>query len=105
MHTAGPWKVLRLPGAASWGVVPVDKRGKPRNGRDTEDVCQGENIADAYLIAAAPDLLAALQCARFHLAQARTDAVSAGGKNCEGAKFFDEPLRQAAEAIAKAKGR
>jgi hypothetical protein len=58
-HTPGPWKVFKLPGASMIGVVPVNARGRPRQGRETPDICQCEQEADARLIAAAPELLTA----------------------------------------------
>lgn len=61
-HTPGPWGILKA--GNQWAVAPVTAKGKPRDGRQTEDICMGSVLADnflanARLIAAAPDLLAA----------------------------------------------
>lgn len=97
-HTPGPWK---------W-----DARGdvSGRLGRDVAKCDFGdiedkylENLANARLIAAAPDLLAALeQIATFndHAANARLEATGSYSA-------FDEPgsVQIARAALAKAKGR
>lgn len=51
-----PWGVLNIPNATQCGVVPVNARGKPRNGRDTEDVAGVENREDAEFIVKACNL-------------------------------------------------
>jgi hypothetical protein len=63
-HTPGPWKVGTV--GDIWAATPVGKTGKPRHGRGTEDICQGSKYSanwkkDAALVAAAPDLLEALE--------------------------------------------
>lgn len=63
-HTPGPWGILKA--GNQWSVAPVTARGKPRDGRDTEDVCHGSQLTDnwqtdARLLAAAPEMLEALK--------------------------------------------
>lgn len=98
-HTPGPWKWwtsnsyrrLTAEGKQDGGVLSaVSKSGHA-------DVCVSE--ADAQLIAAAPDLLAAL----LVMTRAYVDLVNtgdAGRWNPEG----DQEVREARAAIAKATG-
>lgn len=55
--TPGRWGVLRIRGASDIAVIPVNRSGKPRDGRDTADICRCEREADAIGIAALPDLI------------------------------------------------
>lgn len=55
-YTPGPWKVLRGPDAIRPAVTAVD----PETGR-VMFVCKLATLADARLIAAAPELLEALK--------------------------------------------
>jgi len=59
----GPWGIFKV--GNIWAVTPVNGRGKPRNGRQTPDICQGSILdddfqANADLLKAAPTLYAAL---------------------------------------------
>lgn len=70
-HTPGPWKIIDLPNADSIGVVPVKRPAgvKSRNVDDIASVSKSSEHYDARsnarLIAAAPDLLAALKLAEW----------------------------------------
>lgn len=67
-HTPGPWKVLMVPSAPIAGIVPA-KKPKGVDPRSVEDICQislrtdYDNEANAKLIAASPNLLAACKLA------------------------------------------
>lgn len=74
-HTAGPWGILKLHGATCIGVLPVNGRGKPRHGRDTEDVAQCESEADARLIAAAPAYAVAWELVPHEIRERIFDAL------------------------------
>ena len=100
-HTPGPWK-LNTDGDTGMNdsgcildsighVIITDIYGTFKNGRTT-----GEAEANARLIAAAPDLLAALE----ELVQASYDSVN--GKQY--APYHVEELGRATVAIAKARG-
>lgn len=64
----------------------------------------GEAEANATLIAAAPDLLAACEAVLSELLMAQENAVNVAGEGSEEAKAFEPAIRQAQTAIAKAKG-
>ncbi len=66
-HTPGPWKIIDIPNADGMGIVPV-KRPEGVKPRDLEDIASVSKSAEHYdakanarLISAAPDLLAALK--------------------------------------------
>lgn len=48
------------------------------------------------------ELLAALRIALSALQMARENVAAIGGENCDEAKYFDEPIRAVAKAIARA---
>jgi hypothetical protein len=58
--TPGPWKYGKS--GNQFGVFPVDGKGRPLMGRQTEDICSGNQLGDydweanARLMSAAPDL-------------------------------------------------
>jgi hypothetical protein len=81
LHTPGPWKH-----DSTWGII---KHGK-------SEICalHSGNLANANLIAAAPDLLSALE---FLLA----DYIAINGENLTGSSV---PADKAREALRKAKG-
>jgi hypothetical protein len=97
-HTPAEWHVTKLAApehTPQFGVYADSQR----NGHLA--VVKGENAdADAKLIAAAPELLAALRRATNHLTMSR------GAFVCEGRTRFStdwkEALRQAEDAIQKA---
>jgi len=98
MHTPGPWKVNRKykmsveTCADGQGVNLIAECSDPDGFRSA-----GEDQANAILIAAAPELLAALENAANVLAGIATGDLKTIGK--------DSPaLVQARSAIAKAKG-
>jgi hypothetical protein len=89
-HTPGPWK--------SKNTVVFDPQGDTPEGHWQLAACQGPNgTANARLIAAAPDLLAALEGAAFHI-QTLTSAMSP-----EYQKGDQVVLRKARAAIVKAR--
>jgi hypothetical protein len=81
LHTPGPWKH-----DPTWGII---KHGK-------SEICalHSGNLANANLIASAPDLLSALE---FLLA----DYIAINGENLTGSSV---PADKAREALRKAKG-
>lgn len=61
-HTPGPWGAVAA--GNQFSIIPVNAKEAPRNGRKTDDIVSGSKLhddweANAALIAAAPDLLAA----------------------------------------------
>ena len=92
-HTPGPWYVKRqedLDPSGNGYVWAV--KGKPESDKHyVQNPAYANSEANARLIAAAPDLLAALQ-------EWTSMAVNSGLEGC------DEILEQAEAAIAKAEG-
>lgn len=94
-HTPGPWEAVGFTIEAECnGIVVADVRGPDRRARGKEwredmDYCQG----NARLIAAAPELLAALQLAEAFMAGFEGDELQEG---------MDGKLAAARAAIAKA---
>lgn len=84
-HTPGPWYSSRQSPDAIQGLVISEASGV--------NVAVTYNPKDARLIAAAPELLAALERARDHLIMSGTKCTDA-----------PEALAQARAAIAAAKG-
>ena len=93
-HTPGPWKVEDNP----WGGTPHVRSGRRRLLRllaeGNEEIA--ESVANARLIAAAPDLLAALEAVTTHLGELLIDLGP-----CEDDR---DVLDVARAAIAKARG-
>ena len=85
-HTPGPWVVGNVGEVVAGGITLADVYG------DEEQA-----DADAYLIAAAPDLLEA--CEMLAEAQRRADAGERDGFGC-----YVDAVDMARAAIAKAKG-
>lgn len=95
-HTLGPWKVYRSPDGSTIIGIGVNRPDDPDHGAGITDPRFGlwgsgtEREANARLIAAAPDLLAALK------------TLCAAYEACNGE---DHPAyKQARAAIAKAEG-
>ena len=84
LHTPAPWKH-----DATWGLI---KYGKT-------EICalHSGNIANAHLIAAAPDLLSTLEKLLACASRLDQSATHDGLQNCEA-------IAQAREALRKAKG-
>lgn len=103
-HTPAPWKVVEEPYKISVEcndsilseVYLTDETRSPEDEREAADERQSA-LANARLIAAAPDLLEALQRVADCLSKCLT-----GGE--VSAKLAGNGLVQAAEAIAKATG-
>ena len=99
-HTPGPWTCDehdKLNPDRAFGIVAEWKDGDEIGTQVVAEVCiaePGVAEADARLIAAAPDLLAAL-----------TALVNAPGINADDLPETDELLSAARAAIAKAEGR
>ncbi len=92
-HTPGPW--IDQPGTTSGRVVIAPEQGKVKRNVAS---CGGPNRdANARLIAAAPDLLAAL------IAMRERWELYSGGIGHAG-QTDDRLMRQADAAIAKARG-
>lgn len=119
-HTPGPWIIhdYRPEGFTKIEILgPVDSRSKHRHGRShivpmrgvTDPADEACMMADASLIAAAPDLLVVLKIAQDHLAQYRkyADYMSNEGKGPYiSTPFPPQRLDEMIEtAIAKAEGR
>ena len=91
-HTAGPWETMEMPGPQS-DIVCQAETGQ-RVCEFPYGLSDGEDAANARLIAAAPDLLEALERTLSWLA-------SYPGEACMSEKG---PYAQARAAIAKATG-
>lgn len=108
-HTPGPW-TARTAYGRHW--VEAGKGRKAVQVADVTDIEIGSGDVDtatteanARLMAACPELLAALVEARNALAMAQENVAAVGGPKCAEAKFFDGPLMAARAAIAKAQVR
>lgn len=88
-HTSGPWKAQQV----EYGFAITDQEGY--------EISPTRNISDARLIAAAPEMLAALEAV---LAVASQSAGIAGWHLNGDLAGWDELLPEVGEAIAKAKG-
>lgn len=69
-HTQGPWKVFTSKDTGIIEVSPSGKKSSPIiqwQGFDGNDRSYAENLANANLIAAAPDMLKALKEARISI--------------------------------------
>ena len=88
-HTAGPWKVQQM----GYGFAITDQEGY--------EISPTRNISDARLIAAAPEMLAALEAV---LAVASQSAGIAGWHLNGDLAGWGELLPEVGEAIVKAKG-
>ena len=89
-HTRGKWFERQVPGDQRRFTVLTDF------GSSTQSIChlyhrKGETEANAKLIAAAPDLLEALDELRISV-----------GNNSEFNRFIDDAYKKAVEAIKKA---
>lgn len=97
--TPGPWAVER--NKRTWGWVDVVGPslgvGGPTQATDLTLADEVKRIAEAHLIAAAPDLYAALQSTRKRL----YDAMTALGSSPD---FADAGCHEADAALAKARG-
>ena len=98
-HTPGPWKFGKeLTARSGEWLVSFDAGSKGRGIAIAETRAgSGNEEANAHLIAAAPQLLEALQTTAANL---RSWKAANGG----GIKTFDSWLEVVEEAIAKAKG-
>lgn len=100
-HTPGPWTDESGDGS-KWGVFDADGRAVALAQQIVSlraDVYQAERTANARLIAAAPDLLAA--CKSFVEYEKAMDS----GDHVGGMLAYSQFSREAREAIAKAEGR
>ena len=88
-HTSGPWKVQQV----EYGFAITDQEGY--------EISPTRNISDARLIAAAPEMLAALEAV---LAVASQSAGIAGWHLNGDLAGLGELLPEVGEAIVKAKG-
>lgn len=111
-HTAGPWKAHEDFGR-HW--ISAGKGKREVQIADVSDIEVGDGTgeidtdaattaANARLIAAAPDLLAACVKALNALSTAQADVIDCGGKGCEEARFFDEPIRTLRRTLARTRG-
>lgn len=99
-HTPGPWKVVNHPRVAH--VDSMRSVGHGANGMASIVWLTGGALAqeaNARLIAAAPDLLAALKAARAFVAQ------RAGWSGSHNDKVAEQVLVEVDAAIAKAEGK
>lgn len=103
-HTPGPWHVARglygdEDGCTVWGPKG-DEGGSPK-------VCNVDGVyspeADARLIAAAPELLAALESASGYLLNAKID-LETGAPKRTAIKTIEGGLARVRAAIVKAEG-
>jgi len=106
-HTPGPWRVFTSPrGTKIIGIGTLDGDGITDCGFGVWRGGSDEAMANARLIAAAPDLLAA--CTEFlPILERQLDSINPGGA-AEGSKAFacaTERVERMRAAIAKAEGR
>lgn len=104
-HTLGPWRLAATPDERDlwWGqfdipaeCVVVGWAGIPVCATNDDGAATEEDVANAHLVAAAPDLLEALK------AYLRVPTMAYVTGNYE----YERPFREAAEkAIAKAEGK
>jgi hypothetical protein len=97
-HTPGPWKVGQHLGSLSSFCVHMDAGDKGRGSEIVEAVCgldTDQRLANARLIAAAPDLLEALQ---------EMVSIVAIHQDATNTKFAWAEMEVANAAIAKATG-
>jgi len=101
-HTAGPWSFASINKHPSlclriWSgnieVAQINHWGKPEKDLTCDPKPSGEAEANARLIAAAPDLLAALQ---------RVKEIIASGEDLSNAAFFGTEHAQIDSALAAA---
>lgn len=92
-HTKGPWTITGKP--KGWVFVGNDTKQKIATIIVDDEGYGGECVANARLIAAAPELLEACKAARKHYA----DIVSAGAP-----KHVQSVFLMLSDAIAKARG-
>ena len=98
-YTSGPWKasLAVVSNAPSVYVVTNGKWGAP-------NIAQVAEEANARLIAAAPEMLKALQAAEEYLMQQHGDCVDPSC-DCEGNDEGKEVVTTIRNAILKAKGK
>ena len=105
-YTKGPWTTQGW--VPTWAYIPVDAMGgrvascsKPRPDSDA----YSEVVANARLIAAAPELLEALEALLSDMAvETLEDAARTDPNDTDGAKSTAAKFRKARAAIAKARG-
>ncbi len=101
-HTPGPW----LSHPRSDGITAVYK-WTAETANDlvaSMSPTQPEAEANARLIAAAPEMLEALEEAQYALGCARDSAAALNGETCSDARYFAEQKAIVMHAIRKAKG-
>jgi len=95
-HTPGPWKAFRAQGTACIADTRELTCLEDVHTSLVIEIINGENVeADAYLIAAAPDMLEALQNLDRYFSQPGED---------DWIRFEKKVLRPARAAINKARG-
>lgn len=98
-HTPGPWRIR----GTNYGYTTCYVLGPPhKDGGDYAPICVADTEANARLIAAAPELLAALEECEKDLIRSSNDAYDAEADSL--AKRFMRTAKAARAAIAKAKG-
>jgi hypothetical protein len=101
-HTPGPW-TLRTNSEKHHAIL--DEGGFPRaevfSAHRSSEARKAEALANARLIAAAPELLEALK----DVYTRRTDILNAANKASLGTGGLEFALRKTREAIAKAEGK
>ena len=98
-HTPGPWRVEQL--EDDYGFIPIFGVWHPESDSGENTVCNVFSIADAMLIAAAPELLDA--CKAF-LAWLNFNAGPSQEEGIEDQRLCDEACATAYDAVAKAQG-
>ena len=106
-HTPGPWTILSgtYENGKQFKVVG-DESFYAMVGGDKQSMTSGETLANARLVAAAPDLLAALEKAHGLLSDLESD-IHEAGKDCPNlynADFIPGVRNTLLAALAKAKG-
>ena len=93
-HTPGPWTARHTPSRCS-GVADLWCIDWSKDQEEVAEIVHGE--ADARLIAAAPDLLEALE-------ELRSAAIDLDQEDGESVKLCENAIYKARHAIAKARG-
>ena len=98
-HTPGPWQFYEIPHRDGLGIIGPGLEEDEIAHLDDMDRSRAENVANGYLLAAAPDLLAALEAILQTFAWASDDMLR---------EYPDTPqpraILAARAAIARAKG-
>lgn len=95
-HTKGPWKVCDQKNSLGEHMVQSARLGEGLNSH-RQILAETDNAADAHLVAAAPEMLAAMEAMIDYI---RRNADDAGGSWAQNNAYFESMTA----AVRKAKG-